>query len=66
LTDPRPGYSRPKPDTIPPPTVWPAALAVGTMCFAWGFIASPIVLAVGLAIFCVALAGWIGDMRHER
>ncbi len=66
MTEPRPGYGRPRPETIPNPTVWPAALALGTMCLAWGLIASPIVIAVGLALFGVALGGWIGDIRHER
>jgi hypothetical protein len=60
------GWTRPRPHTIPPPTIWPAALALGTMCFAWGAIASPIILLVGLALFVVSLGGWIGEIRHER
>jgi hypothetical protein len=36
------------------------------MFFAWGIIASPVVLLVGLGVFVVSLGGWIGDLRHER
>jgi hypothetical protein len=61
-----PGWNRAKPDVIPAPTVWPAALALGTMFFAWGVIASPIILVVGLVLFGISLAGWIGEIRRER
>jgi hypothetical protein len=66
MSELRPGWSRAKPDSIPAPTAWPAALALGTMFFAWGIIASPIILVVGLVLFAFALAGWIGEIRHER
>jgi hypothetical protein len=66
MSELRPGWSRPKPDAIPRPTVWPSALALGTMFFAWGLIASPIILVVGLVLFGVSLGGWISEIRHER
>jgi hypothetical protein len=66
MSELRPGWNRPKPDTIPRSTAWPAALALGTMFFGWGIIASPVVLLVGLVTFAVSLAGWIGEIRHER
>jgi hypothetical protein len=59
----RPGWNRPRPEAIPSPTVWPAALAAGTMLVAWGVIASPIILGVGLVLFVVALGGWIREIR---
>ncbi len=62
----RPGWSRAKPETIPKATVWPAALALGTMFFAWGLIASPIILVVGLVLFAASLGAWITEIRHER
>jgi len=61
----RPGWSVPRPERIPRSTPWPAFLALGLTFFAWGFVTSPIVLGVGLVLFLVALAGWIGEIRHE-
>ena len=59
-------WSAPKPETLIPPTWWPAALALGITLTAWGLIVSAIVFAIGLIVVIVALAGWIGDMCHER
>jgi hypothetical protein len=56
----------PKPDTIPEPTWWPAALALGVTLTGWGLIASYVVLLVGLALTIFAIAGWIGDILNER
>lgn len=66
MSEPRPGWNRPKPDTIPPSTAWPASLALGTMFFAWGLVASSIIVAVGFVVFAVSLGGWIGEIRHEK
>jgi hypothetical protein len=65
VSEPRAGYSRPKPERIPRSTAWPAAMALGITLLAWGLITSPIVLGVGLVLFASALAGWIGEIRHE-
>jgi hypothetical protein len=62
----REGWNVPKPDAVPRPTSWPAGLALGITLFAWGIISSPVILAVGLVVFVVSLAGWIGEIRHER
>ncbi|MGO9835041.1 MAG: hypothetical protein ACLP1X_12575 [Polyangiaceae bacterium] len=66
MNEPRPGWNRPRPAAIPPPSVWPAALALGTALLAWGVVASPIILVFGLVLFGVSLGGWIGEIRHER
>jgi hypothetical protein len=66
VTEPRAGWNKPKPDLIPRATAWPAALALGVTLFAWGLITSPVVLGVGLTLFVVSLAGWIGEIRHEH
>lgn len=50
----------------PRPTWWPAALALGIVFVLWGVVTSLIIMAVGVAVFAVALAGWLGEMRHER
>jgi hypothetical protein len=66
MSEARPGWNRPKPDVIARPTAWPAGLSLGTMFFAWGIIASSVILVVGLVLFGVCLGGWIGEIRHER
>jgi hypothetical protein len=66
MSELRPGWNRPKPDDTPSSTIWPAGLALGTMFFAWGLIASPFVLLVGLVVFVVSLRGWVGEARHDR
>ena len=62
----RPGWSRPRPERLPEPTVWPVALALAVTLIVWGLVCSLIITAIGLALFIAALAGWIGDIRHER
>jgi hypothetical protein len=66
VSEHREGWSTPKPEHIPSPTAWPAALALGTTFFAWGIVTSPVVLAMGLGLFAVALFGWVGEIRHDR
>jgi hypothetical protein len=63
---PREGWNVPRPATIPRPTAWPAGLALGVTILAWGLVTSLIMVSVGLAVVVVCLAGWIGEMRHER
>ncbi|HEY3821414.1 MAG TPA: hypothetical protein VGL81_29810 [Polyangiaceae bacterium] len=66
MSEPREGWNKPRPERIPRSTAWPAALALGVTLLAWGLITSPVVLAVGGALFAVALGGWIAEIRHER
>ena len=61
----RPGWSVPLPESIPEPTPWPPALALGIALTGWGLIASTVVLVIGLLLFAVSLGGWIGDIRNE-
>ncbi len=60
------GWTRARPERIPRPTVWPPAMALAITFVAWGLVTSPVVLAIGGALFAVSLGGWIGDIRHER
>lgn len=60
----RPGWSRPKPEHVPRPTYWPAVLAFGLTFAFWGLITTPIITVVGLVVFAIGLAGWIGELRH--
>jgi hypothetical protein len=54
----------PKPETLPQPGYWPAALAFGITFMLWGVVTTYIVSAIGLIVSAVALAGWIGALRH--
>ncbi len=60
----RPGWHVPEHLELPEPTYWPAVLAFGITLFAWGLVTSYVIIGVGLLVFAVALAGWIGDLRH--
>jgi len=60
----RPGWSLPRPAELPIPSYWPAVLALAVMLVFWGLVSSLIITVVGLALFALGLAGWIGDLRH--
>ena len=55
-----------RPEVIPEPTAWPASLALGATLTLWGLATSLIISAIGLGVFAISIAGWIGDLRHER
>lgn len=59
-----PGWSRPQPEYIPQPTYWPAVMGLGVTCVFWGVVTTWFISLVGLALFVLALAGWIGDLTH--
>jgi uncharacterized membrane protein HdeD (DUF308 family) len=68
------GWHKPKPEVLPKPGYWPFLLALGIAFILWGlavgfnevFSTIIIVSGLGLILFIVALAGWIGDLRDER
>jgi hypothetical protein len=60
------GWTILPPEKLPEPSIWPAALALAITFLAWGLVTSLIITGVGLALFAVALTGWIRDIRHER
>ena len=59
------GWSTPRPETLPQPTYWPAVMALGITMFLWGLLTNIILLGTGALLSIVALAGWIGALRHE-
>jgi len=61
-----PGWNTARPEKLPAPCIWPAALALGITLLLWGLVTSLIITGVGGMLFAVALAGWIRDIRHER
>ncbi|MGH2588191.1 MAG: aa3-type cytochrome oxidase subunit IV [Dehalococcoidia bacterium] len=64
--NPRSDWNTPKPATLPQPTYWPMFLALAVVFVAYGIIFAWWFVGVGIAIFAIALAGWIGDLRHEH
>ncbi len=60
------GWSTPRPEVLPRPTYAPAGLAFGAVFLLWGILTSYIVSIVGLVIFIISLAAWIGEILHER
>ena len=68
------GWHKPKPEVLPKPGYWPFLLALGISFILWGlavgfnevFSTIIIVSGLGLILFIIALAGWIGDLRDER
>ena len=61
----RPGFVPLHPEPLPRPTFWPGALAFAVTFLLWGIVSSPYITGVGVLLFAVSLAGWIGDIRHE-
>jgi hypothetical protein len=53
-------------EVLPRPNFFPAGLAMGTTFIFWGLITSWVILAVGIALFAAALAGWIYEILRER
>ena len=59
-------WHTPQPATLPRPTYMPAALALGIVLLVWGVVTTFWISGVGLILSALALAGWIGELRHER
>jgi hypothetical protein len=53
-------------EPLPRPNFFPAGLAMGTTFIFWGLITSWVIIAVGIALFAAALAGWIYEILRER
>ena len=60
-----PGWSRPRPDVLPSPTYTPVVFALGIIFIALGVVTNYIVSFVGLLLFLLGAARWIGELRHE-
>ena len=50
---------------LPPPSIWPAVLALGIALILTGLIVNLVVLIVGLVIAVTATALWVRDARRE-
>ena len=50
---------------LPPPSIWPAVLALGIALLLTGLILNLVVLAVGVVLSVAATALWVRDARRE-
>ena len=62
----RQGWEPLPPESLPRPNFFPAGLAMGTTFIFWGLITSWVIIAVGVALFIAAFAGWIYEILRER
>jgi len=62
----RAGWHRPEHMELPRPTYWPAVMAFGILLLAWGLVTTLLISGVGLVLFALALAGWIGALRYDH
>jgi hypothetical protein len=54
------------PERVPPPTVWPATVALGVTLLAFGVVTSWIMSLAGLVLFLFGVGGWVEDLRHDQ
>ena len=50
---------------LPPPSIWPAALALGIALILTGLIVNRVMLVAGVVIAVAATALWVRDARRE-
>ena len=50
---------------LPPPSIWPAVLAVGIALDLTGLIINLVVVAIGALITVAAIVLWVRDARRE-
>ncbi len=55
-----------KPATLPEPTYWPVALALGNLLALWGLVTTWIISAVGMVLVVASLSGWIRNLTQEH
>ncbi len=48
---------------LPPPSVWPVVIAVGSAITAWGFLLKPPVIVIGVIVVLIGAAGWAGGFE---
>lgn len=54
-----------EPFKIPPPTIWPITVALGTTGIAFGVVTHWLLSIAGLFLFLIGAAGWIEDLRLD-
>lgn len=66
ITPSHDSWIEPRPQNIPRPTYSPAVLALAVACLLWGLVTTYLISLLGVILFAVGLAGWIGELRHEH
>jgi hypothetical protein len=66
VTKPDDSWGEPRPQNIPRPTYSPAVMALAIVCLLWGIVTTYLISLLGAVLFGIALAGWIGELRHEH
>lgn len=61
----KPGWVLLPPEELPHPTYWPVVMALGIVLIAFGAVTTLLISGVGLVLFAIALAGWIGDLEQQ-
>jgi hypothetical protein len=59
------GWNTCQPERLPRPTAAPALFAFGVALFAWGLVASFLLVAIGGVVLVYALLHWIGEVRND-
>ena len=59
-------WTAPRSQIIPRATYSPAVMALAAVCLLWGLLTSYLISLLGFVLLAVSLAGWIGELRHER
>jgi hypothetical protein len=67
MTEPQPGSHGEGHEAIhlPPPSIWPAVLALGIAFLLTGLVLNLVLLIVGVVISVSATALWVRDARRE-
>ena len=60
-----PTSSTPRPNRLPPPTYTPAIVGAGIVLVAWGAVTILAIVALGVLLLGVGLAGWIAALRRN-
>jgi hypothetical protein len=59
------GWNACSPEHMPRPTAAPVLFAFGVTLFAWGLVASELLVAIGGVVLGYALLHWIGEIRND-
>lgn len=62
----KPGWFSLPLENLPHPTYWPVVLGLGLIFGVFGVVTSFVFSLVGIFLFILGLAGWIGDMWNEQ
>lgn len=62
----RENWSVPRPEKIPPPTYWPAVMALSIAFMLFGVVTSWAFTVTGAVMFVVSLGKWIGELIHDE